>query len=905
MKKNVYALPRLLAAFSLCSLLPWQAAAAPAESWDNIPPVAICKDQLNISLTSAGNAVVYAHAFDGGSYDNQCLAAIEVRRMDQPNAAFAPYVVFYCSDIGAPVMVELQARDCAGNVNKCWSLANIEDKLPPVIHCPPNKTIACDQYLNLTLTGQATATDNCGVASITYTDVSNINSCGTGTILRTWKATDIYGMMATCTQTITLVDNTPIVVVFPPDYTTYDCTTAADLLPANLPPPYNEPQVLYRDCELIATSYTDWVFTAAPNSCLKIMRQWKVINWCTYEGGSQGLWQGNQLLVIKDTIPPTFTCPGDQVFAVGSNCRANITLPQLTDIDDCLESVTVRLVGQLGEGYTFNNVPLGEYEMTYIANDGCNNVSTCKIKVQVVDRTPPGVVCYSSLSVPLMEMDGDGMAELWAADVETGSSLDNCTPYDHLEFRLGRQPAPGQTSPPDEDFLAFDCSHVGPNVVAVWAGDESGNWSYCLSTIHIQDNRDICPTPGPPPQPQPQGLFIAGLVADEWDNCMMGVAVGIDTSATGPDQSMTDSLGRYWFDSLSIGMAYTLTPAYASNPLDGLDMDDFILLSHHITGVTSLSSPYQIIAADVNMDGQVDMADLVLLLHVHLGLAPGFADSVTWRFVPEAFDFPDPQDPFQTPFPERLVIDSLAGPLDSASFVAIKLGDLDGSASRQPGGIDGRSALAPLVLEAEDRALKAGEEVEVSFYGRQFEQFSGLGLWFRQEAVVLEDLEAGLLAGLRAHPMPDGRMLISWQGALGHTAGQGEAFRLRLRARRDGLLSELLALSPGSAAFRPEGPAEAVLDFKPAAAFRLLELFPNPASGGPVNIRFEMPQAGEVAISAWDSQGRMVYRSLQSIGDPGVHILPLDSQQLGGGGVYWIRLETPAGAAAAKLVLLP
>lgn len=899
--KNITLLPCLFAGLCLSLLLPWQATATPSaalaeEESDYIPPVAICKDQLNISLTSAGSALVYAHSFDAGSYDNYCLAAIEVRRMGQPNAPFGPYVVFYCSDIGQPVMVELRARDCAGNVNSCWSLANIEDKLPPSIHCPPNKTIACDQYLNLALTGQATATDNCGLASITYTDVSNINSCGTGYILRTWKATDIYGMMATCTQTITLVDNTPIVVVFPPDYTTYECTTAADLLPANLPPPYNGPVVLYKDCELTATSYTDWVFTAAPNSCLKIMRQWKVINWCTYTEGGQGLWQGNQLLIIKDTIPPVFTCPGDQVFSVGNNCKANITLPQLTDIQDCLESVTVRLIGDLGEGYVFQNVPLGVYEMTYVANDGCGNISTCKIKVRVVDRTPPGVVCYSSLSLPLMEMDGDGMAELWASDVETGSSVDNCTPYSGLKFRLGRQPAPGQTSPPAGDVLTFTCADVGPNVVALWAGDQAGNWSYCLSTIQVQDNRGFCPVP----QPDPQGLSIAGLVADEWDNCMMGVEVAIDTSAVGPYATLTDSLGRYLFDSLSSSMAYALRPEYHSSPLDGLDMDDFILLSHHITGVASLGSPYQIIAADVNLDGRVDMSDLVLLLHVHLGLETAFTDSVTWRFVPTAFDFPDPQNPFLAPFPERLVIDSLTGAVSDASFVAIKLGDLDGTITR-PDSLEGRSLALPLVLEVEEQELQAGDEIEVRFRARHYEQLSALALWFNQGAFTLE-----ALSGAQAQAMPDGRLLLSWQAAPGQLLEQGDAFRLRLRAQRDGRLSELLALARGSAAFGPAGPAGVVLDFLPSAAsFRLLGLFPNPAYGGPVNIRFEMPQAGDVAISAWDSQGRLAFRSLQSIGSSGVHTLAIDSKLLGSSGIYTLRLETQAGTASAKLVLLP
>jgi hypothetical protein len=135
--------------------------------------------------------------------------------------------------------------------------------------------------------------------------------------------------MSTCTQTVHVVDNTPVVVNFPPDYVTYDCETADDLLPENLPAPFDGPQVLYEDCELIAESYQDWVFTAAPNSCIKIIREWKVIDWCSYSyGGNQGIWQGVQILKIQDTIPPTATCPTDLTVSTNYGaCTANVNLP--------------------------------------------------------------------------------------------------------------------------------------------------------------------------------------------------------------------------------------------------------------------------------------------------------------------------------------------------------------------------------------------------------------------------------------------------------------------------------------------------------------------------------------------------------------------------------------------------
>lgn len=62
---------------------------------------------------------------------------------------------------------------------------------------------------------------SCSSYSLTFNDDrSGLNSCNaTGTILRTWTATDYSGDIATCTQTITVVDNDAPVVVVPADIT--------------------------------------------------------------------------------------------------------------------------------------------------------------------------------------------------------------------------------------------------------------------------------------------------------------------------------------------------------------------------------------------------------------------------------------------------------------------------------------------------------------------------------------------------------------------------------------------------------------------------------------------------------------------------------------------------------------
>ncbi|RMH14637.1 MAG: hypothetical protein D6698_12450, partial [Gammaproteobacteria bacterium] len=121
--------------------------------------------------------------------------------------------------------VSVTVTDINNNVSTCNSTVTVTDTEKPVITCPPNVSIECDESDHPDDTRYATATDNCGVESITWSDSQSTPACiGTYTITRTWTATDVNGNTSTCThpQTIEVEDNTPPTFTAPAD-ATLDC----------------------------------------------------------------------------------------------------------------------------------------------------------------------------------------------------------------------------------------------------------------------------------------------------------------------------------------------------------------------------------------------------------------------------------------------------------------------------------------------------------------------------------------------------------------------------------------------------------------------------------------------------------------------------------------------------------
>ncbi len=160
----------------------------------NSPPEALClTTPATISLDDSGVATLSPSQLDGGSFDP-----------DGDELSFSlSQESFDCNHIGDH-LVTLSVEDNEGAINTCTATVSVRDDTAPVISCPENKIIACNEPSGPSITGMAFATDNCDTAPvIDFSDAIPDGGCAEECIIvRAFTATDASGNTAACSQLI-------------------------------------------------------------------------------------------------------------------------------------------------------------------------------------------------------------------------------------------------------------------------------------------------------------------------------------------------------------------------------------------------------------------------------------------------------------------------------------------------------------------------------------------------------------------------------------------------------------------------------------------------------------------------------------------------------------------------------
>jgi hypothetical protein len=494
---------------------------------DNVPPIPVCEQYKQVSLTPNGDAFVSAEDFDSGSFDNCGPVWVKVLRGseynnnnelvydggceglngdDSPSSGvqvwFDDEVGFCCEDLENPVMVTLRVFEVDpgpgpvnpydmynpngrlyGKYNDCWSVVEVECKIPPQIIADKNLYVSCeenlDPYQNTALLPDVISI--CGY-DLSYEDSDKIGDVCGGRIERTWTAVG-------CEKSVSFVQYLylnaaepfdPCTISFPADETDIICPESTG------EPGY--PTWDENPCNIVTAEIVNIdTFTFVDDACYKIVVDWAVIDWCVYEPNSgaednvdvvngrklvcnelveDGYYRYTQILMVTDVYAPEIQVE-DECEALTEGCYAEDVVIEASATDTCNVDqkfwwkyivTNMDTWETVQYSYNFSPVPdqgvkgsrskdnldgtanaslqilnplgVGNYQVTWSVGDGCGNANSAIQYFTVVDKKPPTPfmldVSTAYMSNCMVEVCAK-MFDKGACDGDCLASYDNCS----------------------------------------------------------------------------------------------------------------------------------------------------------------------------------------------------------------------------------------------------------------------------------------------------------------------------------------------------------------------------------------------------------------------------------------------------------------------------------------------
>jgi large repetitive protein len=639
--------------------------------------------------------------------------------------------------------------------------------------------------------------------------------------------------------------------------------------------------------------------------------------------------------VYDDTRPVVTGATAKFCIRDGGDCLANLKMV-INGKDNCSDKVTLETnvlmiapyqtldaskmimysspkwsTKDLGNGDFEINVkdlaPLGVHDLIVVVRDECGNLSVpTRIPFTIADCKGPAPICINGLSTDLMsDGNGAGMMAVWASDF-VASKVYDCNgqgPEVKDGLKLVTKYSLNRVgSPKDKNVTGINltCADKGKVIlVELHAWDEAGNDDFCVTYVEVQDNRNVCPgsTTG--------GSFnIAGTISTEGTANLQGAAITLSGQTS--MSATTTANGGYSFVNLAKGGDFTIAPQLDKNHLNGVSTFDLVLIQKHILNVVALNSPYKMIAADVNNSKSITTLDLIALRKLILNIDQSFQNNTSWRFVDATYKFPTASNPWSAAFPEVVSVNDLAANT-TANFVAIKVGDVNASATVSSATAAEVRTNGTLDINAAEAALKAGQEYSVEFSAADLKNVQGyqFALNLDKRKVELVDIVYGVAKaenfGVFAS---EGIITTSWNSEV----KQGALFTLVLRAKADAQLSSALSLNRIVAAEAYNGnndQLDLALTFNKTAVnngFELKQNTPNPFNGETV-INFNLPKATAATLTISDVTGRIL-KSVRATYAKGLNQVTLKASDLNASGVLYYTLEADDFTATKKMILV-
>lgn len=521
--------------------------------------------------------------------------------------------------------------------------------------------------------------------------------------------------------------------------------------------------------------------------------------------------------------------------------------------------------------------------------------ASCSFTVTVNDTEKPDAKCKDITLSFLSDTLTVTFAQV------NGGSSDNCTVDTLLKKGIRKKgmgtgfPVNPQGNP--QGSVKYTCPDLGVQLVEVWVQDQAGNTDWCEAAVTLLDNNGACSN---------DKASVSGILATDQDKGLKAAQVTLSaTHAVLPPVNLSKTTGDdgvYLFDdAVPLSGNYSITPAKDDNPLNGVSTFDLILISRHILGLQLLDSPFKIIAADANKNGTVTSFDIVEFRKLILGIYSDLPANESWRFVDASFVFPNPQNPFQTPFPEKLAFTNTQTDSKDNNFISIKVGDVNGSVIPNDLVVNDDRSVGMLLFDVQNRWVKADEVFEVKL--SPAETVEGY-----QFTLNIADLEIIDIIGLEPqyYAVIGEAAVFSVDGVPAQTP-----VALRFRAKISGQLSDLMQVSGQIARAEAYNEKNERLDVAfrynghtvSRVGFEVYQNVPNPFVGK-TQIGFHLPEVGDVILLVTNESGGVVYRH-QGKYEAGYNSIVLDLPQVLGNGVYFYSVQFGNQIATRKMLYTP
>ncbi|WP_421947777.1 HYR domain-containing protein [Phaeodactylibacter xiamenensis] len=493
---------------------------------DTLAPMAVCQD-ITVNLNTSGLYNLDPNELDGGSTDNCGVAGFGINT-----------TVFDCDDVGETFPIELIVSDNTGNFALCTANVTVRDGDAPTVTCVASPIVLTDRNndpgaCSYTAQGtefDATATDNCGVASLT----NNFNNAGTlagaafpvGTTQLRWTALDATGNLDTCSIKIRVLDNTPPTALCQNLTVQLNATGNASILGSDI-----NGGSTANNCssQPVPGGIASLSATATAFTCSDVGEN--NISTLTVTDVNGNFSTCDATITVEDNVAPTALCQNLTV-QLDANGNGSATAAAVNNGSGDACGILSLSLSQT----SFDCSEVGPNTETLTVTDVNGNTSTCTATVTVEDNNPPTAVCAD----PTVNLISDTLITSVAASFFDGGSFAICGPVDF-----------------SASMTDFDCDDVGNtyNVTLTVTSQSSGLSDVCTASVTVADPNSFCCAP---PMAVCENITVQ---LDAGGNASITPA-GIGSSSTAECGLASESLDIMGFDCADVGgntVTYTIT----------------------------------------------------------------------------------------------------------------------------------------------------------------------------------------------------------------------------------------------------------------------------------------------------------------------------------------------------------